>query len=193
MKSKIAIVFLVVVLASSLIAFADTITTPVRFLLPTTISFTLSVPGNNATSFSSGQTTTTIRFNSTITNTIKLNATPAGGAQQTAAIPIFNYTNTGNTYLNITVNFSTALPAGVTVRAGWADGAYQSSCTASVIPSTTACVNVTAGGNVAVANLSTTGGAGGSFRDVWLWADYNSTVAVGTDSTVNLVHTSVTG
>ncbi len=189
MRTHVLLVLAIFALSLSVIVFADTITTPVRFIVPTTLSFTLSVPGNNASSFSAGSTTTTIIFNSTSNTVSQLNGTAAGSAQQqTATIPIFNFTNTGNVLINITMNFSTSLPSGVSVKAGWASGAYQASCGASVMPSKTVCINVTAGSVVNVANLTTSGGE--QHRDVWLWADY-SNVASGTDSTVNLVHTSV--
>ena len=187
----------IIILLASLFAvlsfavFADTITTPVRFIVPSTLSFTLSVPGNNASSFAVGSTTTTLIFNTTSGTATRLNATAAGSTQQqNGTIPIFNYTNTGNVLINITINFTAALPAGVTVKAGWNSTSWQSSCSASTIPNITNCINVTIANNATVANLSTSGQ--GSYREVWLWADYSS-VTSGTDSTVNLVHTSFAG
>ncbi len=194
-KNKYLVILLFFLIAIGVV-FADTITTPVRFLLPTSLAFTLSVPGNNSTSYSSGSTTTTLQFNATVTTGNKINASNLGGDTQTSTSPIFNYTNTGNVYLNMTINFTAALPSGVTVKAGWADGAWETSCTGTAnngfnfTNGTTRCANVTLATNATVANMSVNGV--GSYRNVWLWADYSS-VAIGTDTTVNLVHTSKAG
>ncbi len=193
MGNKNHVIALLLILIAAGVALADTITTPVRFVIPTALTFTISIPAGNGTIFNASQTTTTIIFNTTATTAVKLNATnsPGGAAVQTATAGIFNYTNTGNVLVNITVNFSLALPTGVTVKAGWADGGYESACTGNNLSSTTTCTLVNANTNqTRIANLSTSGA--GSWRSVWLWADYSS-VAIGTDSTVNLVHTSVAG
>jgi len=192
-QNKALLIILIFLLGAVGITLADTITTPVRFVVPTTISFTISIPATNATTFSSGQTTTTIIFNTTVTTANKLNATNVVGGSpvQTANVGIFNYTNTGNTAINITINFTTALPSGVSVKAGWADNDWESSCTQANKTTGTGCVNVTASTSVVrIANLTTTGAT--KYREVWLWADYNN-VASGLDQTVNLAHVSIQG
>ena len=201
-RSKIYVVMVIILLIG--LVFAQTtqqITTPVRFIVPTTITFTLAIPGNNATNFSSstaGTTATTILFNTTNRTEAGINATAVGNANvpsQTPSVPIFNFTNTGNVNINITINFSTALPTGVEVKAGWGPNAYQTGsqgCTGAAAgppggatQSLTTCSNITASSVVTtIANLSTSGAA--TQRNVWLWADFSS-VTAGTDATVNLV------
>jgi len=172
---------------------------PVEYISPYTsqpvsvdLSFTLFIPATNATGTASNATTFQILFNSTDVNAKKVNATAHGGlgGQQTAAVSIFRYNNTGTVAINIMLNFTTALPSGVSVKAGWADAAYESSCTAVNLTSTTACVNIT-GTLTRVANLSS-GAGGGEARDVWLWADY-SDVSVNIDAERNLSSISIQG
>ncbi len=158
------------------------------------LSYTLSIPAPNGTIFNTTQTTTAIIFNTTDLNAKKVNATNVAGgtAVQTATTAIFRYNNTGSIYLNVTLNFSAALPSGVIVKAGWSDTAWQPSCTAINLTDTTSCANITATTNMTiVANISTSGL--GKARDVWLWADYNGSVPVNTDSTVNLNQDSIVG
>lgn len=202
-KSKL-VVAVVFILLASVVFGAQLITTPVRFILPTTTTFTLAIPGNNATTFASttaGVTATTIMYNSTSRTDAGLNATAVGGAQQTPAIPIFNITNTGNININITINFSTALPTGVEVKGGWGTNAYQTGSNGCTGPAAGPPVNATNGDDklrcsnitasqvlTTIANLSTSGAA--AHRNIWMWADYNNVVA-GTDSVVNLVFTSL--
>ncbi len=198
-KSKHVVIVIVFLLGAVLAQTTQQITTPVRFIVPTTITFTLAIPGNNATTYASttaGATATTILYNTTNRTESGINATAVGGASQTPAVPIFNFTNTGNVNINITINFSTALPTGVEVKAGWGANAYQSGsqgCTGAAagppVNSTNGddrlrCSNITASLVVTtIANLSTSGA--GIYRNVWMWADFSS-VTAGTDATVNL-------
>lgn len=197
MKNSYLIIAAVLFLFLSVTSAQQRIVTPVRFVLPTTTTFTLAVPGTNATTFASadgsGTTATTIIFNSTSLTIRGLNATAAGGAQQSPTVPMFNATNTGNRNINITINFTTALPSGVSTKAGWGTNAYQVSCVAPDAgppvnatngQDNTRCSNVTASATLTtIANLSTSGA--GSYREVWFWADYVS-AAAGIDNSVNL-------
>ena len=195
---KVRYFLLVVLLLLGTVYAVQQITTPVRFILPTTTTFTLAIPGTNATTFSTtdspGTTTaTTIIFNSTSTTIGGVNASAVGGGgTQGPTTPIFNFTNTGNIKINITANFSTALPSGIVVKAGWGTNAYQASCVAASkgppgggTGLLTQCVNITDSETPAtLANLSTSGVA--AHRDVWVWADYSSATA-GIDNSVNMV------
>ncbi len=201
-SSRKVVVVILLLLAG--VAFApQQITTPVRFILPTVTSFTLAIPGNNATNFSSslsGVTATTLIFNTTNLTEGGINATAAGTSTvQGPTVSIFNITNTGNIKINVTINFSTALPGGVEVKAGWGPNAYQTGSNGCTGPAAgppggatevlTTCSNITASQIVTtVANMSTSGRA--KYRDVWLWADYSS-VAAGTDTSVNMVFISL--
>jgi len=196
-KERYIIIFAIMLLLLGIAAAQQRIVVPVRFVLPSTTTFTLAVPGTNATTFASadvsGTTATTIIFNSTSTTIRGLNATAAGGAQQSPTVPMFNLTNTGNRNINITINFTTALPSGVSAKAGWGTNSYQVSCAAPDAgppvnatngQDNTRCSNVTASATLTtIANLSTSGG--GSYREVWFWADYVS-ATVGIDDSINL-------
>lgn len=172
----------------------------------TDISFLLFVPSNNATgtqSYAATNTTQQIIFNYTALGIIRANASVSSGTAQGEGISIFRYRNTGNTAVNITMNFTdnvTGRPeaSSVVIKAGWAENAWQDSCAAVNLsyPNTT-CANITVNftGNqapVRIANLSTTGDAGGKDRDIWLWADWNN-MAAAFDRTTTLRHESVQG
>lgn len=160
------------------------------------LSFTIYIPANNATGRDTSQyaETDSIVFNITDVNGKKINATAAGGegGQQTESISIFRYENTGTVALNITLNFTAGVPAEVTVKAGWSDASYQSSCSSKNLTAAGTCANISVGGAaqqpVLVANMT----AVGAKRDVWLWADYDS-YAAGSNLASTLSHSSDKG
>lgn len=157
------------------------------------LSFTIYIPANNVTGRDTTQfsSTDTIIFNITDVGGKKINATAAGGqgGTQTDTVSIFRYENTGTIALNITLNFTDAVPLAVTVKAGWGDASYQSSCSSENLLAAGTCANISVGGAnqapVIVANLT----AVGALRDVWLWADYN-TYTAGSDIASTLTHSS---
>ncbi len=170
------------------------------------VSFLLFVISNNATgtqSYPSTNATQQIMFNYTALNLVKGNASIGNGSVQNKDMSMFRYRNTGNTAINITMNLTTNLTgrpqsSSISIKAGWAENAWQDSCAAVNLsyPNTT-CANITVNftGNwppVRVANLSTTGTAGGKDRDVWLWADWNNMVAM-FDQAADLKHMSQQG
>jgi len=152
------------------------------------VSFVLFIPATNITFFNStaNPITNFLLFNSTDINGKKINATAVSGIAQNSTLSIFRYKNTGNTGINITLNFSTSLPSGVTVKAGWNDASYKLSCSLVSLNGTanSDCVNITSIA-IILANLSATDAQ----RDIWLWADYNN-YAAGSDNDRNLTHTS---
>ncbi len=160
------------------------------------LSFTIYIPANNATGRDTSQFTETdsIVFNITDVNGKKINATAAGGegGQQTASVSIFRYENTGTVTLNITLNFTTGVPAAVTVKAGWSDASYQASCSSKNLTAAGTCANISVGGApqqpVLIANMT----AIGALRDVWLWADYDS-YSAGSNLASTLSHESNRG
>lgn len=160
------------------------------------LSFTIYIPANNATGrdTSSFTETDTIVFNITDVNAKKVNATAAGGqgGQQDATISLFRYENTGTVALNITLNFTGAVPSAITVKAGWSDASYEASCSSKNLTAVGTCANISVGGAVQqpvlVANMT----AVSAKRDVWLWADYNS-YATGSDISSTLAHDSGKG
>lgn len=164
---------------------ADSVTTTVWFNVPSVISFTVTLPGESP--IASG-TTMDILFNSTSTTINKLNATIAHNyTNQSATVPIFNYSNTGNGNINITVDFSSALPSGVSVKAGLNDSAWDTKCWATNLATATnnTCAMVNESANATVVGSL----AVGTTKGVWLWADYSS-VAYGTYTSRTLTHRS---
>ncbi len=167
MVSKRNSIFALLLLALVSLVGADVITTNVFFNVPTSVAFTLTLPGLAANS--SGHLTTFIEYNHSSNTVRKVNAS-AGGTAQSAAVPIFNYSNTGNVIINISLVFNESIPATINVSASKADGGYQLSCnvSAGAYPNTTTCKNVTnAGANIT--NISISG-----YQEIWMWADFNN-------------------
>ncbi|MCX6777808.1 MAG: hypothetical protein NT157_02890 [Candidatus Micrarchaeota archaeon] len=184
MKGKwIAVVFIVVA-AIAVLVWADAATTTVYFNTPSTVSFTITLPGEAAAT----TPTADIEFNSTDTSATKINATVTNaGDAQTDVVPIFTYTNTGNVGIKITLLFGAALPAQVKVKAGLNNSAWQTWCNESILYDArhNDCAFVNDTQAATVANISVAG-----TEEVWLWADY--TVYPGGSSTSRtLTHTSL--
>jgi hypothetical protein len=172
------------VLAS--VAVADTVTTTVWFNVPSDVTFTVTLPGKGGVA--SGATAD-IEYNSTTPTLNKINCTVAesAGASQTDEIPCFNYSNTGNREINITLQFGTELPSGVTVKAGWNNTAWIATCTCTDLPGCgdDDCVEVDDSAAVTVATIAYAG-----YREVWMWADY-ADYGGGSSAQRELTHTSV--
>ncbi len=183
MKKLIFVVFALLALGS--FAAAATKSTTVYFNVPSSISFSVTLPGQSATT---GATTANIEFNSSIPTINKINCSVmlSGGVEQTDLIPCFNYSNTGNQAINITLKFD-SLPAGVTVKAGLNDTAWIASCACAELPTCNIddCIDV-ADSDVTVSSIAYAG-----YEEVWLWADFSSVMG-GTAETRTLTHTSVT-
>ncbi len=108
-------------------AAADYVQTSVFFNVPTTISFSVTLPGqgavnSNGTLPPNAPPTANIEFNST--NPTIVNIFPCvvgGGTCQSGAgstgTPIFQYRNLGNTNISIQLIFNASLPSTVTTRA----------------------------------------------------------------------------
>ncbi|MFH1448452.1 MAG: hypothetical protein ABIG39_06315 [Candidatus Micrarchaeota archaeon] len=183
MKLGLVIASLVLLVA---VVGADTMLTAVYFNVPSSISFTVTVPGESA---AAGATTPDIGFNSSIPTATKINCSCGGGSEtlQDDNVPCFNYTNTGNRAINLSVQFGSALPAGVRTKAGHNASAYEAECTCSTLPTgctTNACVFVNDTLSVKVADI-----AYGGYEEVWFWADF-ANVTGGTDTNRTLIHIS---
>ncbi len=185
MKKRLGLVLASLALLVAIVG-ADTILTSVWFNVPSDISFSVTVPGESAVA--SGWTAD-IGFNSTVPTAYKINCS-AGGAAETIQdddIPCFNYTNTGNRAINISMQFASALPAGVTCMAGHNASAFQNECTCDTLPTgctTNACVFVNNSEAVKVADI-----AYGAYEEVWFWANFTS-VTGGTSTNRTLWHVS---
>ena len=184
---KRPLLVLVVLAALALYVEAATVTTTVYFNVPSSISFTVTLPGQSATA--SGASAD-IEYNSSIVTATKINCTvrPGNANNQTALVPCFNYSNTGNRVINVTLQFGTALPTGVMVKAGHNNSAWAATCTctdlAGTACNTNQCVEVNDSVAVKVANIAYAG-----YKDVWMWADYSS-YSGGASNSRTLTHTS---
>ncbi len=150
-------------------AFADTKATTVWFNVPSDVTFSVTLPGQGATA---GGATTDIEYNASVPTLNKINCSvrEPGGVLQTDTVPCFNYTNTGNRAINITLVFDLAPPAGVTVKAGLNDSAWIASCACAELPTCNIddCIEVDNAAAVTVATIAYAG-----YQEVWMWADYS--------------------
>ncbi len=190
----------ILVLAS--IAFADTLTTNVRFVIPSDLTFSVFIASSNATNVTSSAASTRLTqeviFNYTTLTLVKGNAS-ATGVTQDGSTAIFQYRNDGNVFMNITLNFTTNMtgrPAAssVVIKAGKGAGGWEDSCTAvNLTDLGTKCVNLTVNftGNTPprrVANLTTS--SPNNVDYVWIWADWDGLTA-GFDQSATLQHRSL--
>ena len=170
----------------AMFAAADTVTTTVWFNTPSDVSFSVTLPGRGA--IASGSTSD-VEYNSSTPTAEKINcsvrATP--WSSQTESVPCFNYSNTGNREINVTMQFGSALPAGVAVKAGWNNSAWVASCSCTKLPAcgSNDCVNVTDTSAVTVATIAYAG-----YQEVWMWADFSS-YSGGSSNSRTLTHTSL--
>lgn len=97
-------------------AYAITTTTQVNFNIAAVVAYTLTLPGESAVLANlTGAPTTAIEFNSTNGTEFFINPRVVGGTVQSDGTPIFQFDNTGTVNLNLSVQFTTALPACVSV------------------------------------------------------------------------------
>lgn len=191
MRIRIILVaaFIVALLGAALVA-ADYAQTTVWFTVATSVSFTVTIPGAGATSSSTsapGTATGAIYVNATSLPQVALqpcaNADFATNCQNTTvggAMPIFNYSNTGNVALNMTLFYTTAQPTGVDT---WGNSTCNGgSCTATAAKRP---VNETSGvgttRHYVVQNLPT---SAGNWAAEWLYVNFTSSVSAGGQSRV---------
>ena len=183
---RFVLVFAVLATLAGLTA-SDTVTTTVTFNVPSSVSFTVTLPGQSGTA--SGPTAG-VEFNSSVVTANKINCSvvAAGANAQTAAIPCFNYSNTGNRDINVTLQFGAGVPSQVKVKAGQNNTAWIAACTCTSLIGGSCekddCVYVNSTTAVKVANITYTG-----YQEVWLWADFTNYMGGSTDS-ATLTHTS---
>ncbi len=159
------------------IALADTTSTTVSFIIPSSISHVIGYAASCGSSdFAFVENDGTYDGTQTRINVTQIDGTVC----QTDSVSGLNISNTGNDIINVTFKFTSALPSGIVVKASLAEGGYEASCSlaAADTPTTGACHNVTDSEEVLVANDLT---ALTGTEDVWMWADmtdYNSGVSV---------------
>jgi len=183
--SIIASVFSIFIVLLAGLAIADSITTSVRFVIPSNTAFAIAVPSND--SFISSGSTDALLFNSSLTSANGLNATTTDGVQNSTQ-SIFRYRNDANQNLNITLAFGSnpACSGGtIEVKVANASTGYKDSCTDLAIANQTDCVNITTTTVVIINDLPF---SGADTMDIWLWSDYNTCTA-GLDTTQTITHT----
>ena len=189
MYRRTILIVVIGILAFSTVVLAATITTSVRFIIPTDIGFSISTPSNSS-SFVTGSTSG-IFFNSSSTTITMINASlseSGGNGDQDNDIAIFRYRNDGNKILNITLSFDAITDTCINVKASVGPQGYQSICADETGPTTnTTCVNwnSTSLGAKNVTNSL----AVNELRNLWLWADFTS-CSSGLDETDTITHTS---
>lgn len=184
----------VLILASVVVA--QSISTHVVFIVPSTVAFRVTLPGTAGFNSSTGQNITLdIAFNVSrefadlnltdgAVTAVGINATvrhqPTNA--QSADSGIFNYTNIGNQILNVSLKTDVVLPIWptnnftLTLYAANASTEFDQPCTAvggQITGTTCVYINSTAVSWVAK-NIST-----GATTSVWVWADFYN-VSAGT-------------
>ena len=182
------------------------------------ISFTVFLPGSSlitASNYTAPQNinnTLDIEFNVSNQSQAWANASVApttAAGQQNDGIPIFNYTNTGNVPINISLWFNgSSMPPGINVTAsnGTGGGVQNfltgaAGCTLGPVAGLDQTPNGNAGGSPTCKNMTNTPSRfisdlqPGQFRGLWVWAFYDNFRAyggtVGSDEyTRNVTHAS---
>jgi hypothetical protein len=176
MRTIVIAIFFVALLGAALVA-ADYAQTTVWFTVATSVSFTVTIPGAGATSSTAaapGTATGDVYVNATTVPVVALQpcANPdfSTNCQVTtvgSARPIFNYSNTGNVALNMTIRFNSTLPSYVAV---WGN----STCSAGTCSAAKRPVNESGVSNekhYVVQGLPTTAG---NWAAEWLYVNFSS-------------------
>lgn len=151
------------------VVLADTETTTVTFVIPSSVDHSLTYGSScSSTLFYYVETDTT--KDGTL-NMINASSDTSGASPcQTAGQGAFTVNNLGSASINVTMNFSSALPSGISVKSANASGGYEAQCT-STIAGLTACVNITNGaGARLIDNLE---GQTGTV-EIWTWVDMSN-------------------
>jgi len=165
MKRYIALLPLAFVLAIIPSVLADSTSITVTFKVPQDISFSVAYAGScSASDFACVESDATIDGSQTQISITQIDGT----ACQTASAPALNITNSGNTNIDITMAFSTALPSGVTYKVSQSSSGYESTCSETT-PPTTGCMTVSTTSKTAISSL-----AAGSSQELWNWCDFSN-------------------
>ena len=171
---------------------ADTITTSVRFVIPSNVAFAIAIPANSSTFVASGSTDQIV-FNTSLQSSNGVNASVIQSGLthfQNANVAIFLYRNDGNQDINITQTLSatpTCTGGSLELKAANSSTGYENSCSSNTTLNTTNCINITIGNQAKVViGLPDTAPDNIS---IWMWADFN-TCDVGLDTSVTLTHNS---
>lgn len=152
------------------VAFAlyESTSTIVHFNLPTDMSYTLTLPGlgavtSNTSATPGGTATADVDFNcSAVGSCAAVNPKAHGGSVQADGTPIFEFDNTGNIGINITVFFNDTTPTCIVV---WGNTTWNDDETALATAN-----NVIGGTNVTViSNFQPVTAA----QDWYMWANFS--------------------
>lgn len=151
-KQLSAILLLVLVFGLPLvIASAEYTQTIVHFNVPSEIAYTLTLPGVAAVnSAASPAATADIDFNCSSSGSVgSVNASAFGGSTQSNGTPIFQFDNTGNLNLNITVYLNDTVPSCIKL---WGNNTWALPADIAASDNAIAATNVTVALNLAPAD-----------------------------------------
>ena len=147
---------------------AESDSTTVTFVIPASVSHSLSYGGSCSSSnfyFVEGD--------ATIDGTqAGINATSDSAGSnlcENATVAGIVISNIGSVNVNMTANFTAALPTGVVMKVSLNASGYQASCTGTV-PTTAVCANVSTTAVTIVNSLTAVSGT----QNTWWWTDFSN-------------------
>jgi len=165
MKKYISLIPLAFLLAVLPLVSADSTSITVTFKVPQDISFSVAYAGSCSSSdFACVESDATIDGTQTQIPITQIDGTTCQDGSNAAT----TVTNSGNTNINITMAFDTALPTGVTYKVSQSSTGYESTCSENE-PPTSGCVTISTSAKTVIANL-----AAGSSEDLWHWCDFSN-------------------
>ncbi len=150
------------------LVYADIETTTVTFVIPSSTEHSVAYGGScSSSNFYFVENDTTKDGSQTMINaTADTGATSSCQDGSTSAITV---SNAGSSIINVSANFTVALPSGITVKAANATAGYESSCSGTVTATT--CADIPNGASVILAkNMAAQTGT----ADIWIWVDMSS-------------------
>lgn len=165
---------------------ADQQDTTVTFKVPSSISHSIAYAAACANNdFAFVESDGTKDGTQTMINVTQIDET----ACQTDAVPAMNISNTGNSAINVTMNYTAAVPAGTTTKASQTFAGYEAgACTDDQPPDGNVCLTITDTSKTIILNL-----AADAAQEIWLWCDMSNFNggAAGTDT--RTLRTTATG
>ncbi len=167
--NKYTAVVSIMLVLMSLIVIADTDDTTVTFIIPQSIAHSLAYAAScTSSNFACIESDGSYQGTQNYINITQIDGTPC----QAAGTPAVTITNNGNANLNVTWQFTSALPSGVTFKVGNTSTMWQSSCSLSATSTWVAsqCKTVTDSTASKVAyNLAASG-----TEQIWAACDFNN-------------------
>jgi len=165
-KKSLVAIMAMVILATAVIAVSYEDVT-VTYVIPADIAFSTSYAGSCGTSdFACRENDGSYQGTQSQINITQTDGTVC----QAAATPAVQFTNDGNTPINITARLTSSQVAGVVLKASEAYAGYESSCNEYNMSNATACVNVTAANFLVLTDDIAASGT----SDVYFWCDFSN-------------------